>query len=82
MLWPFGAECHVMLAGNARDGQKFDGKLERGILLGYHMHPGNIWSKDYLVMRLDDFDIHDPWKIPHVHRIRKIMVESFNNARL
>ena len=42
---------------------KFDTRAQPGIFLGWHLHPGGFWSKDYYVALLADFADDSPPKL-------------------
>ena len=49
-----------------------------GVFMGWHMHPGGHWSKDYLVSYLPDFEAVQSGKTKkiHVYRVRDIHVNE------
>ncbi len=46
------------------------------MFLGWHMHPGGHWSKDYLAASLADWDLDTPGKsqMMRVSRVRELCV--------
>jgi len=63
-LLPFGSLVTFLPRPEALKRQpKFENKGRRGILVGYRLHNGGKWTKDYLVFPLtyfDDYDYHRP----------------------
>ena len=54
-LYPFGSKVFYKLKledANAK-GRKFERKAAEGILVGYVVHPGGKWTKDYRVLDLE-----------------------------
>lgn len=74
-LYPFGAGCAFKMHGpSGQNKMKFDVDAVDGVFLGYHLHPGGKWSKDYLVCSLDDFIVHaDDRRKIKVHRVREVV---------
>ena len=54
-LYPFGAKifCKLMLEDANAKGRNFERKAAEGILVGYVVHPGGKWTKDYRVLDLE-----------------------------
>ncbi len=48
-LYPFGFKIFykLMLKDANAKGRKFERKVAEGILVGYVVHPGGRWTKDY-----------------------------------
>ena len=73
---PFGAVCYAQFySEDDKDRPKFEAKREECLFLGWHRHPGGEWSKDYFVVKLQDYIDH-PDKIPMPRRVRDVFQEG------
>ena len=73
---PFGAVCFAQFySEDEKDRPKFEAKREECLFLGWHRHPGGEWSKDYFVVKLQDYLDH-PDKIPMPRRVRDVFSEG------
>ena len=69
-LHPFGSRVFYTPAtakANAAD-RKFSPSSVAGIIVGYYLNPGGIWSKDYLVINLEtatnnDASVYMPFSV-------------------
>ena len=60
ILIPFAALVeYIPNKAKARALPKFDTATRPGLMLGYHVHPGGRWSKDYLICLLYTSDAAD-----------------------
>ena len=57
---------------------KFGTRAVPGVFLGWHMHPGSKWSRNYKVAALADLDLTNPGRSKRVRvfRVREILVPN------
>ena len=73
-LVPFGAQIRYKPQGPlAQEAQKFEDRTRLGLFMGYHMHSGNRWSGDYLVLDAEQFTNSSEGRSCHVHRVKDIL---------
>ena len=72
--FPFGALVDFMPQPDTRV-ESIGAKTIQGVFVGYHIHPGGLWSGDYLVADLAPFriDCDATRNKVKVHRIREIV---------
>ena len=61
---------------------KFGPRGVPGVFLGWHMHPGGKWSRDYKVAALADLDLTNPGrsKKMRVFRVREVLIPNDDNG--
>ena len=77
-LHPFGSKVFytpVTTKANAAE-HKFSPSSVAGIIVGYYLNPGVVWSKDYLVINLETALNSDTTKYLPVLRVGKVFRES------
>ena len=77
-LHPFGSKVFYTPAttkANAAE-HKFSPSSVAGIIVGYYLNPGGVWSKDYLVINLETALNSDTTKYLPVLRVGKVFRES------
>ena len=83
-LIPFAALVeYIPNKAKAKALPKFDTATRPGLMLGYHVHPGGRWSKDYLIADLDDFrgKLGDTRKV-RVFRVPDVIFDPENEDNL
>ena len=76
-LHPFGCKVHYTpgtTKANAGE-DKFSPSSVPGILVGYHLNPGGIWSKDFLVINLEAAQSNGSARNTPVIRVGKVIRE-------
>jgi hypothetical protein len=71
---PFGALVDFMPQPDTKV-ESIGSKTFPGVFIGYHIHPGGLWSNDYLVAELSSFkeNFNVAWSKVKVHRIREVV---------
>jgi hypothetical protein len=71
---PFGALCDFMPQPDTKV-ESIGPKTLPGVFIGYHIHPGGLWSNDYLVAELSSFrgNYNVAWSKVKVHRVREVV---------
>jgi hypothetical protein len=76
---PYGALIHFLPPKTLKEKMPaFGPNAVEGVFIGWHMHPGGYWSRDYLVGYLPDFVAlkRGEKKKAHVYRVRDIVFDE------
>ena len=73
-LLPFGSLVHYIPSTkkSTAAGEKFGTTTRPGLFMGYRLHTGFMWSKDYLVLDLEAFRNNSAGKYVPILRVEKI----------
>ena len=82
---PFGASVRYRVAVRKKYLGEFDVSAQEGVFIGWKMHPGSKWRREYLVVPLEKFQEEGAWrndyKAAHVLACREILYDSSKPQR-